>query len=677
MPPAILRGPSQMRIGSYEVVRELGQGGMGVVYAVRSESLPGLRALKLLRHAGDAGAVVRFRREAELLARVRHRGIVVIHEVGECEAGLYLVMDLVEGEPLNEVLRRGPIQPERARRWILELADAVAALHAEGVLHRDLKPSNLMLRPDGSLLLLDFGLARTAGRSSLTHTGAIAGSPGYMAPEQAQGESDLSPAVDVHGLGAILYAFLSGVAPYEGSSVFEGLQKVLNHTVEWSSEVPLDLSRVGVKALAKDPAQRYPDAAAFAAAIRSAPPPPASGKVWLVALVLGALLLGALLLAAALAFAGLSGGPAPSSSPGAATPVPTRSAATPRPSIDWTEVPHALEDRASWYRGLWAEARSRELSLSERKVLRRVQSERLRDLSVDVGEAPEVRFWGAEHWVRHRGRGLEWGRWDAPAEAPRLQELPPGIAQSRGEVLWSFHYGSWQVFRSPAPGAPLIPLPLPLPQEPESKVGPRRLVTIAERGGRLALATQGTVWEWSYPQGPLELVLSGASDEIVEVGYTPSGLLLVRCKAGGATRIYPPREPLRESFRGKRRADAMAIHPQEELVAIGDNGGNILLWTPGESEAKPIWDAEDPLLEIKGLAFGPRGDLLYAACFMERSGKGELRVLRRTQLGWEESRAQLLSWAPFSVRVSSEGAWLLLSGHQGHGELWPAGDRGY
>jgi len=663
-----------MRIGSYEVVRELGQGGMGVVYAVRSESLPGLRALKLLRNVADPAAVLRFRREAELLARVRHRGIVTIHEVGECEAGFYLVMDLVEGEPLNEVLRRGAVQPARARGWILELADAVAALHARGILHRDLKPSNLMLRPDGSLLLLDFGLARTAGRSSLTNTGAIAGSPGFMAPEQAEGRSELGPPVDVHGLGAILYALLSGVAPYEGSSVFEGLQKVLNETVEWSPDLPPDLARVGAKALAKDPAQRYPDAAAFAAAIRAAAEAPlvTSSRVWLVALVLS---LGVVLVGAAWVLSSLSPGVV-NPSPSSAT-LPSQPATPAESPVDWSEVPRDLERRAIWYRRFWLEARTRELSARERKTLRRVQSERLRDLSVDVGEAPEVRFWGSEHWVRHRRKGLEWGRWDAPTASPRRQDLPPGLAESQGQVLWSFHYRGWKVFRSPSPEEPLALLPLPLPKEASSEIGPRHLVTIAEREGRLALATQSSVWEWSYPKGPLKLLLSRSANEITEVGYTRGGVLLARCKAGSATRIYSPSLPLLEGFHGQQRADAMAFHPARELLAIGDNGGNLMLWAPGEREATSIWQTSDPFLEIKGVAFGPRGDLIYAACIKEKRGTGELRVFRQSERGWEESRIQRLAWAPLSVRVSSEGAWLLLSGHQGHGELWPAGDRGY
>lgn len=661
------------QIGSYQVVRELGRGGMGVVYAVRSPHIPGTRALKLLLNAADAEAVIRFRREAELLASVRHRGIVPIHEVGECEAGLYLVMDFVEGEPLNEVLRRGPVDPERARSWILEVADAVGALHAAGLLHRDLKPANLMLKPDGSLLLLDFGLARAAGRSSLTNTGAIAGSPGYMAPEQAEGLTDLGPAVDVHGLGAILYALLTGVAPFQGSSVLEQLQRVLNEEVQWPPGLPSDLVSAGRMALAKDPSQRQADAAEFSRSLRASPPeaPRRSPWPWL-ALAL-ALLAGAAAGGLALALRE----PRPERPSPSESPTPSSSPSPEPEPRDWTRVPRGPRDRALWFRGLWREARRRDLSLPERKALRLVQSEPLRDLSVRKDEAPELRFWGQTHWVRHRIGRLEWGTWAKPEATPGHQAFSPGIAQTEGEALWGFFYGGWELWRSPRPGAPLTKLELPQPSHPESEVGPRRLVTIAPRGQRVALATQSSVWEWTYPAGPLKLLSRGSDNEIVEVGYTAGGLLLARCKAGGSTRIFPPAQPLVEGFTARRRADCMDFHPTQELLAVGHNGGNLVLWKPGQREGESIWQASDPRTHVEGVRFGPKGDLIYAMCVKERTQSGELRVFRRGPGGWDSSRTQALSWAPISVDVSRDGAWLLLSGHEGHGELWAGGDRGY
>lgn len=666
-----------MRIGDYEVVRELGRGGMGVVYAVRSERIPGLRALKLLLSTADAAAVIRFRREAELLARVRHRGVVPIHEIGESEAGLYLVMDLVEGQPLDEVLRLGAVDPEQARTWILEVADAVGALHAAGVLHRDLKPANLMRRPDGSLLLLDFGLARAAGRSSLTHTGAIAGSPGYMAPEQAEGLSQLSPAVDVHGLGAILYALLTGVPPFRGGSVLERLQQVLKVEAEWPVELPPEIVAVGRKALAKDPAQRYADAAEFAAALRAtdeAEPAVRGSGPWLIG---GALALLAIAGATA-AFVLRSPSPGPGASPSASPASSASATPSPEHARDWTQVPEDLTERAEWYRGLWAQSRARPLEGLERKALRQAQSFRFRDLSTNPRDMPGLRFWGRDHWVRHRNQALDCGNWDTE-EAIDLgvKGFQPGYVVVRGQTLWAFPMSGWGLHRSPGPEEPLLEVPLPRPKEPESEVGRLALVTLALRDQRLALGTQRSVWEWTLPEGPLKLLSKGSDNEIVELGFTAGGRLLARAKAGGSTRIFPPQQGLIPGLSTHRRADSMAFHPSEELLAIGHNGGVLGLWSPGEPEATPIWESEDKRTHVEAVTFGPRGDLIYAACVRERTQTGELRVFRRGEQGWDLSRTQEIKWAPYSLAVSADGAWLLISGRAGEGELWPAGDRGY
>jgi eukaryotic-like serine/threonine-protein kinase len=672
-----------MRIGSYEVVRELGRGGMGVVYAVRSDHIPGLRALKLLLNAADAAAVIRFRREAELMARVRHQGIVPIHEVGESEAGLYLVMDLVEGEPVDEVLRRGPVDPERARRWILEVADAVGALHAAGLLHRDLKPANLMLRPDGSLLLLDFGLARKAGRSSLTNTGAIAGSPGYMAPEQAEGLADLAPAVDVHGLGAILYALLTGAAPFQGGSVLAQLRSVLDDVVEWPASCPRDLVHVGRKALAKLPSDRQPDAASFAAELRSLAagpalePRPGAGRLLL---ALGAVLL---LLASALGLLGSLGaeGPSPSAkTPPSPAPSAPPTSPTPISGRDWSRIPQDRTQRPAWYRDLWRSLPDDSARLEElrrlRKPLRLIQDERLLDLSVTVNEGPEARFWGDTHWVRQRADALDWRRWDSPDEDPQIQAIPLGRMQIEEGVLWTFDYGAWQVWRSPEPGAALKQLELPLPMDQSARHG-LKLVTIAPRGDTLAMASQSCVWQWTYPKGALETLFVSTANEIVQLGFTAGGRLVARAKAPGRSRIFEPRRSFPSGTFTTQRADCLAFHPSEELVVVGEHGGALSSWDLEQEHVSKVWQSNDLELDFCDVAFGPRGDLIYAVCFKEGQPRsGTLRVWRKTERGWDLTRTKRLGWEPMSVVVSPDGAWLLASGKKGHAELWAAGDLG-
>ncbi len=260
-------------IGPYRILRELGRGGMGVVYQAEDPALGRRVAVKQVLAAGaaDPELLLRFRREADALARVNHPGVVRVHAVEATPQGPLLVTELIEGEGLDARLARGPLPPEEARRLVAAVADAVAALHAAGVIHRDLKPSNVMVRPDGSPVLLDFGLARDLGGESLTQTGTLLGTPGYMAPEQARGERAQDERVDVYGLGALLFACLAGRAPFRGATPFAALQQVLNAEAGWPSDAPPALVAAGRRALAKEPARRFPDARAFRAALLGIP----------------------------------------------------------------------------------------------------------------------------------------------------------------------------------------------------------------------------------------------------------------------------------------------------------------------------------------------------------------------------------------------------------------------
>ncbi|RMG12898.1 MAG: serine/threonine protein kinase [Planctomycetota bacterium] len=304
-------------IGPYRVVRELGRGGMGVVYEVRHPARPGRLALKLiLAGAADAEALARFGREAELLARLRHPGVVAVHDLGRAPQGPYLVMDLVEGQPLDETLRAGSLGAREAAGIVRDLADAVEALHRAGVLHRDLKPGNVILRADsGRPVLLDFGIARSVDLERLTQTGSLVGSPEYMAPEQAEGLSStaLGPPTDVYGLGAVLFSLLAGRPPFpaRGVSLLKVLRAVIEDEPPWP-EAPGPLLAVLRRALAKEAAARYPSAAALRddldAVLSGRPPSAAPGaRVPRRGLLLaGALALPALL--AALVLFALPGG---------------------------------------------------------------------------------------------------------------------------------------------------------------------------------------------------------------------------------------------------------------------------------------------------------------------------------------------------------------------------------
>jgi hypothetical protein len=253
-------------IGKYEVVRELGRGGMGIVLEVKEPGTGPLLALKLLDpRASGSEDVLRFHREAELLARVRHMNVVRIHDVGRTAAGPYLVCEKVVGRSLAELVAEGPLPPREAARIARGLADGLTACHAAGIIHRDLKPANVVVRDDGSPVLLDFGVARDQQTASLTQTGALLGTPNYMAPEQADGRR-VDHRADLYGLGAILFACLTGRPPFEASGpVTSVLARVLLREASWPTtpRVPPDLQRLVRRAMARDPDARHPDAMAL------------------------------------------------------------------------------------------------------------------------------------------------------------------------------------------------------------------------------------------------------------------------------------------------------------------------------------------------------------------------------------------------------------------------------
>jgi serine/threonine protein kinase len=261
-----------MNLPGYEILAELGRGGMGVVFKARHVALDRTVALKMIL-AGDAATpddLARFRREARAFARLDHEHIVRIHDYGEADGRPYFVMEFVAGGTLRQRLAGNPLDPDAATRLVGRLAQAAHHAHANGVVHRDLKPANVLMTPDGSPKVADFGLARYLDETSdLTRTGALLGSPAYMAPEQVEGRpGDIGPATDVWALGAILYECLTGRPPFPGSNVFAILDRIRTaapdppHHV--NPAVPVRLSDICGRCLEKRPADRYPSAEALA-----------------------------------------------------------------------------------------------------------------------------------------------------------------------------------------------------------------------------------------------------------------------------------------------------------------------------------------------------------------------------------------------------------------------------
>ncbi len=271
-PAGLATGRKVRYIGDYEIISTLGQGGMGIVYKARQVTLNRPVALKMIRNAEFASEdqVRRFQNEAEAVATLDHPGIVPIYEVGTYEDQRYFSMKLVEGQGLDKKLEELAKDPRAAARIVAEVADAVNHAHQRGILHRDLKPANILVDGLGHTHVTDFGLAkRIEDDAGLTVSGAIMGTPSYMAPEQAAGQSSLvTTASDVYGLGAILYAVLTGRAPFASDSVMNTLDQVRNSPPQpptrLNAKLPRDLEVICLKCLEKDPRHRYASAQALA-----------------------------------------------------------------------------------------------------------------------------------------------------------------------------------------------------------------------------------------------------------------------------------------------------------------------------------------------------------------------------------------------------------------------------
>lgn len=256
----------------YELEAELGRGGMGMVLRVRQRSLDRVVALKQMllgAHASEADRV-RFRSEAEASARLDHPNIVPVYEVGQHQGLPYFTMKLVEGETLAQRLNSGPLDQREAAAIVAQVARAVDYAHAQGILHRDLKPSNILLDASGRAYVMDFGLAkRLQTDSGLTRTGAIVGTPSYMAPEQAAGQRGaLGPASDVYALGSILYHLLTGRPPFQAATAVDTVLMLLEQDPppprQLNRKVDRGLELIALKCLQKPPDLRYASAGELA-----------------------------------------------------------------------------------------------------------------------------------------------------------------------------------------------------------------------------------------------------------------------------------------------------------------------------------------------------------------------------------------------------------------------------
>jgi serine/threonine protein kinase len=262
---------SPQPFGKYQLLAEIGRGGMGVVYRAHQTDLDRPVALKMILSSRLASPddVRRFYAEARAAGSLRHPNIVGIHEAGEVHGQHFFAMDFIEGRSLAEEVARGPFEPRRAAECVAHVARAVQYLHEHQMIHRDLKPSNILLAADGTPYVTDFGLAKALGTNSMhTQSGLIVGTIGYMSPEQASGHAPAhSPQSDIYSLGAILFELLTGRPPFVNDSPIDTLLAVIEgeppRPRQLNRDIPIALELVCLRCLEKDPRRRYPSAAAL------------------------------------------------------------------------------------------------------------------------------------------------------------------------------------------------------------------------------------------------------------------------------------------------------------------------------------------------------------------------------------------------------------------------------
>ena len=261
--------------GRYRLVELLGQGGMATIFRARDSQLDRDVAVKLLRpeYGRDPDFGSRFRQEAKNAASLNHPNIVAVYDYGQDEAGPFIVTEVVEGEDLASIIRRSAaLPPRQAARIVAETARALQAAHARGIVHRDVKPGNILIGRDGRVKVTDFGIARAVAEAQMTLPGTTLGSVHYFSPEQARGEQATASS-DIFSLGIVLYELLTGHRPWEADSAaavaMARLAGPVPDPAAKRAGIPPELAAITQKALAMEPADRWPSAADFAAALEA------------------------------------------------------------------------------------------------------------------------------------------------------------------------------------------------------------------------------------------------------------------------------------------------------------------------------------------------------------------------------------------------------------------------
>jgi WD40 repeat protein len=604
--------------GDYELLEELGQGGMGRVYKARQRSLGRVVALKVIR-AGAAATSddwLRFRTEALAAARLDHPNIVPVYEVGEHAGQPYLAERYVEGGTLSRHLNRFPDDPRAAAALAAALARAVHHAHQRGVLHRDLKPGNVLLEwPAGGAGLpvphiADFGLARLLDQDSgLTRTGDLVGTPSYMAPEQAsRGSATITTATDVHGLGAILYALLTGRAPFAGPTVLETLEQVMGHEPvgprRLNPKVDRDLETICLTCLAKGPRRRYASALALAEDLES----------WL-----------------------------------GHRPIAARPTSTGERLVKWAQRRPAAAGTACvsaaavlvaliaslWYGHVLGEALA--------------DSDRLRK----EGLAREARLRDFLYVADMRRAKEAWDSGDLPQLAELLERQRPADDQAdrRG---FEWYWLKWCL------GARLGTLKAHDGGLLCAAVSPDdRFVVTADR--------KGVVKVWDLASRQQVAILPGHTDEVQRAVFSPDGRTLATCSKDQTVRLWDVATwSKRKCLRGGHEltVTSVAFSPDGKLLASAGRDRRIVLWELPQGRPVRSWQAHANV--VHDLTFTPDGRTLASV------GKDKVAKLWDVASGAERAACDCPGEL-LGVALSPDGKTLAMGGYGECVTLWTPG----
>jgi WD40 repeat protein/serine/threonine protein kinase len=656
-------------IPGYEVLGELGRGGMGVVYKARQLRLRRLVALKMILAGVHAGADdrQRFLREAEAVAHLQHPNVIQIYEIGEHKGLPYLSLEFCAGGSLASRLHGAPLPAREAAQLIETLARAMHAAHQQQIIHRDLKPANILLTADGRPKITDFGLAKKLDEHGQTRTGDVMGTPSYMAPEQASGQAaDVGPATDIYALGALLYELITGRAPFRAATPLDTLRQVVNDDPVPPSRLqprtPRDLETVCLKCLQKEPRKRYASALELAddlllfrtgESIRARPVSPwERGVKWARQRPAVAALLALIALTTVLGFAGVTWQwrqaeeerrrKADALEEAERLLYFNRIALADREWLtnhtarvddvldrcpprlrrwEWNYLHHLCHGDVLTLPGSAAVAFSpdgRRLASAEGDAVHLRDAADGRDLLVLRGHTSRVKgvaFSGDGRRVASSGDDDTVRVWDADTGAELL--TCPGLPDGLGPVAFSpdgrllaAAADSQILLRDAATGQPVRTL--------AGHTGPVTGLAFAPDGVLLASASwDQTVRLWDVAAGQEAGTLRGHTGKVTGVAFSPDGKRVVSSAEDESIRLWDVagRREERSLLGQGGKVTALALSPDGELLASA--GGEAL--QPGEVK---VWDLLTGQLqrtfrghngEVLALAFQPHGDHLASA----------------------------------------------------------------